>query len=241
MEGVVSFLMPLSILFLVISIISLLIKFLFQAGLSYKTHFISMGVSAGLVVYCIISALALGVAGNDDVSADSNINAQFVNKENKSDTQKQDAEEKRDQSPGKEFYFDGTNLVTQYFSIEITDYKVIQPGEDNNYSEEPVIEFSFETTVDKDVTDARITPDTAWFSAFKVVQDNDPNVVNDLDLVILIDEDDSDSGNQEIKPGGTVSSSMAYELTDEETPVTLTATENIFPNDVIGNYDYTIK
>jgi hypothetical protein len=45
---------------------------------------------------------------------------------------------------------------------------------------------------------------------------------------------------QTIKPGGTVSSSVSYELTDLETPVEIIV-ENIATGEVYGSYTYDIK
>lgn len=241
MEVILGLIIFLSFAIIIICLISLIIKAILKNGASYKTHFISMGISAALLVCSVIFA-ALDVSGNDDISVDNEVTTQqFANKENESENQKQDTEADRVQSSDEEFYFDGTDLVTNNYSIKITGYKVIQSGEDSNYSENQVIKFSYETTVDEDVTNLRITPDIAWFSTFKVVQDNDPDVVNDLDLIILVDDDGSISQNPEIKPGGTASNSMAYELTDEETPVTLIAVEDRVFNDEIGSHDYSIK
>ena len=64
---------------------------------------------------------------------------------------------------------------------------------------------------------------------FEAVQDNDPNVVNTLNVGMLPDDQYLDSQLQSIKVGGTVSNAIAYELDDETTPVTLTA------KDILGS------
>lgn len=122
-------------------------------------------------------------------------------------------------------YFDGTMLKGNSYSVKITDHKVIPVGEKGNeYGENPVLAFWFDTMVAPDYDNSTpINPNTAWIMNFEAVQDNDPNAVNKLDIASLPDEVHLDSQMAEIKPGGTVSSSVAYELTDLETPVKLTA------------------
>ena len=124
-------------------------------------------------------------------------------------------------------FADGT-LTTGDYTITITDYKVIQPGETGNeYSEKPVIAFWYDTTNTGDEAD--VDPMTAWITVFEAVQDNHPNAVNALNVAGLPDEQFLDSQMQNIKPGGTVANAVAYELDDGTTPVELTA------RDVMGN------
>lgn len=138
-------------------------------------------------------------------------------------------------------YFDGTILKGNSYSIKITDYKIIPAGEPGNeYSESPVIAFWYDTLVSPDYSDdIAIDPSTAWIMNFTAVQDNDPNMVNELNIASLPDEQYLDSQTAEIKPGGTVSNAVAYELTDEETPVTLTAGSML--GDDFGSFDYEVK
>lgn len=138
-------------------------------------------------------------------------------------------------------YFDGTILKGNTYSVKITDHKVIPVGEPGNeYGENPVIAFWFDTLVSPDYDNSvPIDPNTAWIMNFTAVQDNDPNMVNELNVGSLPDEKHLDSQMAQIKPGGTVSSSMAYELTDDETPVTLTAGSML--GDDFGSMDFEIK
>jgi hypothetical protein len=146
-----------------------------------------------------------------------------------------------DEPRGEVYHFSGQSLVTDDFTIEITDHAVLQPGEGNNHSDEPILGFWFDVTVDEEATEAEINPNTAWIMSFEAVQDNDPNAVNELDVGVLPDEEHLDSQMQTIKPGGTVSSSISYELTDDETPVTLTAIENIVTGEALGSHDFPIE
>lgn len=138
-------------------------------------------------------------------------------------------------------YFDGTILKGNTYSVKITDYKVIPAGEaGNEYGENPVIAFWYDTIVSPDYnSETPIDPNTAWIMNFTAVQDNDPNMVNELNIGMLPDDQYTDSQMAEIKPGGTVSNAMAYELTDTETPVTLTA-GSLFGDD-FGSFDYELK
>lgn len=138
-------------------------------------------------------------------------------------------------------YFDGTILKGNTYSVKITDHKVIPVGEPGNeYGENPVIAFWFDTLVSPDYDNSTpIDPNTAWIMNFTAVQDNDPNMVNELNVGMLPDEQFLDSQMAQIKPGGTVSSAMSYELTDAETPVTLTASS--FLGDEFGSMDFEIK
>lgn len=138
-------------------------------------------------------------------------------------------------------YFDGTILKGNTYSVKITDHKVIPVGEPGNeYGENPVIAFWFDTLVSPDYDNSTpIDPNTAWIMNFTAVQDNDPNMVNELNVGMLPDEQYLDSQMAQIKPGGTVSSAMAYELTDAETPVTLTAGSML--GDDFGSFDYEVK
>lgn len=119
-------------------------------------------------------------------------------------------------------------LTLDDYTITITDYKVIQPGETGNeYGEKPVIAFWYDTTNVASATD--LNPMTAWMLVFEAVQDNDPNAVNTLNVGMLPDQQFLDSQMQSIKVGGTVSNAVAYELDDLTTPVTLIA------QDILGS------
>jgi len=135
--------------------------------------------------------------------------------------------------------FDGTTISTKDLTIEITDYKVLAPGEGNNYTDEHLLAFWYDTTVHEDVTDSEYDP-MIWIMITRAIQDNDPNAINELNVGILPDEAHLDSQMQTIKPGGTVSSSVSYELTDLETPVEIIV-ENIATGEVYGSYTYDIK
>lgn len=141
-----------------------------------------------------------------------------------------------------EYYFDGKDLVTEDFTITITDYKVLHPGDTgNDYGSEPVLAFWFDVTVYENVTQKEYTPNRAWLFSFEAVQDNNPNAINTIQVGMLPDRNHTQSQTQTIKPGGTVSSSMSYILTDMETPVTLIGYDNKISDDELGQFDFSVK
>jgi len=135
--------------------------------------------------------------------------------------------------------FDGETLKTDDYTIRITDYKILKPGDLNNISNEHLIAFWFDVTVNENATSKEYNPNTAWIFAFEAIQDNDPNAINTLNVGFLPDAEYLDSQMKTIKPGGTVSSAMSYELTDLTTPVTLSYSK-MFGSEV-ASYNYEIK
>ena len=131
--------------------------------------------------------------------------------------------EAQSESGDSDAYFANNELVTEDVKIVITDYKVIQPGEEGNeYGDAPVIAFWYDTTnLSSEATNAT----TAWMFAFEAIQDNDPNVVNTLDVAPLPDQAFLETQLQDIKEGGTVSNAVAYTLDDTTTPVKLVASD----------------
>lgn len=115
-------------------------------------------------------------------------------------------------------------LTMDDYTITITDYKMIRPGEEGNkYGDQPVIAFWYDTT---NISHDKLSPSTAWILVFEAIQDNDPNLVNTLSMGLLPDDRFLESQTQDIKVGGTVSNAVAYKLDDDTTPVTLVA-ENV--------------
>lgn len=137
-----------------------------------------------------------------------------------------------------EYYFDGNKVEISDLSMEITDVKIIQPGEPGNeYSEKPVIAFWYNTT---NKTDKEIDAITAWIVVFTAIQDNDPNIVNELEVGRSPDEQFLHTQSSTIKNGGTIANAFSYELTDSTTPVTLIATQGIGGPE-IGRHDFVIE
>lgn len=201
-------------------------------------------ISLGMV---LISSLTLAACGNNQ---DNSSNSSSKNANNEETTvsssviESSSVTEESDSNfvaNASNASFDGTILKGNAYSIKITDYKVLQPGETGNeYGEKPVIAFWYDTMVAPDYSDdMKISPNIAWIGNFQAVQDNDPNKVNTLNIASLPDEAHLDSQSAEIKPGGTVQSSVAYELTDLETPVKLIA-ENVMGKE-FGSAEFQVK
>ncbi|MCR5104168.1 MAG: DUF5067 domain-containing protein [Eubacterium sp.] len=137
-----------------------------------------------------------------------------------------------------EYYFRDNEVVVSDYTIKITDYKVIPVGEaGNEYGKNPVIAFWYDTT---NTSGKEIDPMSAWIYIMEAVQDNNPNAVNKLEVGLLPDSQYSESQLEKIKQGGTVSNAIAYELTDLETPVELTARNGLL-GDELGTMTFEIK
>lgn len=141
------------------------------------------------------------------------------------------------QADGKS-YFDGKIANIDDLTIEITDYKVIEPGQEGNeYGDDPVIAFWYKVT---NKTDKEIDATMAWFAVFSVIQDNNPNTVNKLEVGMSPDDSLNKQSFDTIKKGGTVEAAIAYTLSDTETPVILKATKGPLGGD-IGEATYELK
>ena len=149
------------------------------------------------------------------VSAGKDISSSFGNSSSSSESPQASSE-----SVSK---FNNNVLTTDDYKLEITNYKVIAPGEKgNDYGKKPVIAFWYKVT---NISGKELEPDDAWISIFKAIQDNDPNSVNELNIGSLPDDKFLDTQTHKIKKGGTVENAVAYELSDTKTPVLLKATD----------------
>lgn len=138
----------------------------------------------------------------------------------------------------KSVYFKDGVAKLEDIQVEVTDTKVIPVGEKGNeYGEKPVFAIWYNAT---NFTDEDIDPTSAWIAVFAAVQDNDPNMVNELNVGSLPDEKHLDTQLNTIKKDGTVENSIAYELDDLETPVTLIATQGV-GGDKLGEEVFEIK
>lgn len=136
------------------------------------------------------------------------------------------------------YYFKDNKAVIEDITIEITDYKIIDPGDTGNeYGEKPVIAFWYKTT---NTSDKEIDPLSAWLAIFTAIQDNNENSINELEVGMLPDERFLDSQLENIKKDGTVECAISYELDDSTTPVILKAIKGI-DGDELGEQVYEIK
>ena len=134
-----------------------------------------------------------------------------------------------------ESFADGI-LEAEDMTIRITDVRKIAVGEPGNeYGDTPVLGFWYDIT---NKSDKEITP-MNWIGTFRAVQDNDPNMVNELQVTSHPDSSLLDTQMAQIKQGGTVSNAVAYELSDETTPVELIASTD-FGFSEIGRQTFPI-
>lgn len=129
-------------------------------------------------------------------------------------------------------------LTAEDVTITITDTKTIAVGEPGNeYGDAPVIAFWYDITNKQSARE--VTPNDFLFY-FNAFQDNDPNVLNKLQVAALPDEQFLESQMAKIKEGGTASNAVAYTLSDTTTPVDLVASTD-FGQTEIGKATFTLN
>lgn len=141
-------------------------------------------------------------------------------------------------SSASEYYFADNVLFSEDVRIEITDWKVIPVGDaGNEYGDAPVIAFWYSTT---NLTgNENVSPMASWIAMFTAIQDNDPNLVNELSVASLPDQAFLETQMATIKKDGTVDCAVAYTLSDTTTPVTLKATKGLMGDD-LGEQTFNI-
>lgn len=131
---------------------------------------------------------------------------------------------------------DGT-LVSPHLRIQITSASVILPGETGNeYGEAPVLAFWYETT---NLTGQEVNPLTAWFTHFRVIQDQGTGAPSELTLGMVPDGSLAKNQSTVIAEGETVVNAVSYTLLDAETPVELIASDAVLNQ--IGSALYPIQ
>ncbi|WP_269053115.1 DUF5067 domain-containing protein [Sporosarcina sp. G11-34] len=182
-----------------------------------------------LSVFLFSFVLVLSACGSDKPEA---------KREPKQDEIKKDEPVKKAKEKESDIYFDGKVAQIEMLKVEIKETKVIPVGEEGNeYGDKPVFAIWYDAT---NLSGEDIDPITAWLAIFTAIQDNDPNMVNELGVGSSPDEAHLDTQSNTIKKDGTVENSIAYELDDLETPVTLVATQGML-GDKIGEENYEIK
>ncbi|CAI3504417.1 hypothetical protein CIRMBP1292_00679 [Enterococcus cecorum] len=203
----------------------------------------------GLICIASLSLAACSSQKEQKTSESTKASSTVVTK-TKESTTTSTTTQKADQAPqnqsdfvatAAEANFDGKMLRGNSYSVRITEHKVIQPGEAGNEGgDKPLIAFYFDTLVNSTYDNsAPLTPSIAWTLNFHVVQDNDPNKVNELQFGVLNDATAETNSYAEIKPGGTVSSAVAYQLTDTTTPVNLIAGD--LTGTQFGTAEFSVK
>jgi hypothetical protein len=159
-------------------------------------------------------------------------------KEETKTTESTKTEEKKEEKKKDNISFDGKVAELNDLKIEIIEYKIIKVGEKGNeYGSKPVIAFWYNTT---NKSDKEIDPSIAWLAVFTAIQDNNKNMVNELKVAGHPDDSLIDTQDAKIKKGGTVKNAIAYELSDETTPVTLKATQGMDGKD-LGQKNFEVK
>ncbi|MBO0586099.1 DUF5067 domain-containing protein [Sporosarcina sp. E16_8] len=175
-------------------------------------------------------SMALVLAGCGDDSVKDNTP--------KEDNQTPVSSDKTSAGKSKDVYFRDNEAKLEDLKINIKETKVIKVGEEGNeYGENPVLAIWYSTT---NLSDKDIDPTTAWIAVFTVIQDNNPNAINELGITSSPDDRFLDSQLETIKKDGTVENAVAYELDDLETPVTLVANQG-YDGDELGRQDYEVK
>ncbi|MGI6545629.1 MAG: DUF5067 domain-containing protein [Fastidiosipilaceae bacterium] len=135
--------------------------------------------------------------------------------------------------------FDGTTYTNKDWTIKITSMDIVTGQEAIDIGIAPKNDhpayalFRCDITLNAEGLDpVESTPFWIWDSSFMLYQDTDPNFTIPLHTtsVSAFTPDDYVPDNQyvAINPGGTVSSYMLYELTDDTTPLRLVATADLF-------------
>lgn len=160
----------------------------------------------------LVAALSLAACGNSSGSKDSSSSKNTSSKKvSKSSSSKKTTTDT----------WVGNSYATKDYKIDVTQVKTIPVGEKGNeYGEKPVLAFWYKFT---NITDKEKSAQNAWIMNFEAIQDNDKNKVNKLEVGMLPDDRFLDSQMEDTKKGGTVEMAIAYDLTDETTPVKIEA------------------
>lgn len=198
-----------------------------QGGIDMKKKYLA-------IILTVLLAILLVACGSDNSDVEEPVEEeQEVTKQEEVGEEEEPIETESE----KNSYFDGEVAEIEDVNIKIIDTKVIKVGEEGNESgEKPVFAIWYEVT---NKSDKEIDPSTSWILMFQAVQDNDDNMVNTLDVGMLPDKAHLDTQLNIIKQDGTLENSIAYELDDEVTPVTLIAKKDLV-GDEIGRHDYKI-
>lgn len=131
--------------------------------------------------------------------------------------------------------FEDNVLETAKERYEIVKVEVLSADAPGNLGDHPIIVYTYEFT-NKDSKNAK----SQWPLSFTAIQDNDPNFVNELRPAMYLDSGVGTNALRDVKPKGKIRASIAYQLTDTETPVTLKAS-NPIGSVQYGEQTYPIK
>ena len=188
------------------------------------------------LLVALILALCLAGCGDNNDNNNSSSEPPAAEPENnvqESPDKDQFTNEDDQQKPADEASFKDNVVTTDDLKIEITEHKVIQPGDEGNqYGSDPIIAFWYEVT---NLSDDEIDPTTSWLFAFSAYQGDEELSVSPLPDNAFVDTQLNSIGN-----GESIKNAVGYTLTDETTPVTLKATKGLMGAD-IGEQEYSIS
>lgn len=131
--------------------------------------------------------------------------------------------------------FENNLLDSLDYRFEITEVRVVPAGGRDNLFGEAAIVFTYEFTNKR----AReIGTIEAWVNTFSAKQE-DENVRHDLKIAPLYTG--KLANDITVKPKGKVTAQFAYELKDEELPVTLSAQTGLVLKSGAGKQTYPVK
>ena len=181
---------------------------------------------------CFVLVIAMLVAcGATDSSEQNTEKTEDHSQEN--DVAENEQNTSEEDSSEEEIVFDGKVLTVNMddddyymkYVLTITDYKVINPGEEGNeYGKSPVVAFWYETAFETGIEE--MTAYLSWNWVFNAIQDNNDSVVNKLELTSCPDSELEETEGERIKDGATVKGAIAYKLDDTTTPVQIVGEMN---------------
>lgn len=139
--------------------------------------------------------------------------------------------------------FDGQTLITNNFTVDITDYQVFKAGEEfgeyNNNTDREIITFWFDITVHED---SEAEAHDTWGSWPYLMEVNQGEKFL-FEVTSPVDYDYDEDYDDLIKRGETVSRIISYELRDLEKPVQLHPDPSSIYNDPheYGFHEYPLK
>lgn len=127
-------------------------------------------------------------------------------------------------------------LTMDDYTITITDYKTIQPGEKGNEDgSKPLLVFFYDTT--NTGSETAFTPLAAWVRVLQPLQATASGQAAILPVGPQTEDQFIVTELQKIEPGDTVSSAISYKLEDTST-VTLVALDS--SNGIYGQQEFSL-
>lgn len=173
----------------------------------------------------LLSILLVGVMALSGCSMSASNNNGDKKSDTKKETVKKDKKKKSDKKKDEkklEIGFKNNMAVTKNLNLKITDYKILKPKDKGNeVGKTSVIVFYFDVT---NKSDKKYSPGIAWSEVFKEGISQEIDGKKDiLDENFKVEKSLAKDDLKNIEKGKTVSSAMAYSLSDEKADVMLYA------------------